>query len=277
MCLISRCSVLIAAATILFQVSNRTSLSPEGIRLSWHCSPKVLSLDANLACSSNGLSYITPTPGRVIGNPTSHKLPISNSTEDYGSWSYQPVCTGILPTIGDRLCVYTSTEFGRGRGISIFTTPSIAVSLTSLLPFQDPQTLDEITETKSVFYTRKIPGKGRGTLASHALQRGDQISSTTPLIIIYDENALTHQEREEFLRVAVYQLPRHSQRLLSKLTANFGGPNLMLSGIMETNAGYSMQLKTQKHYALFPEVSFLNHHCAPKYNFSLTTRKDAHD
>jgi hypothetical protein len=254
---------------MLFCASWASSFPAQDVPLSWQCLPKTLSLFANLACSQNGTTYVESRTNQPIGLLLDNEAITSAS---FSPWSFRPVCTAVLPRIGSKLCVYTSTDFGRGRGVSIFTTPRVAQEVVSLLPFRDLTVLDGISHGANLQYTQRMPSKGRGALAGSDLKRGELISSNVPLVIGYTEYEISHAEREEFLRVAVSQLPIASQKLFSNLTANFGGANLILSGIVETNAGFSMRLGGHEHYTLIPEISFLNHHCAPKYDCALCVK-----
>ncbi|KIW97849.1 uncharacterized protein Z519_01433 [Cladophialophora bantiana CBS 173.52] len=111
----------------------------------------------------------------------------------------------------------------------------------------------------------KILEKGNGLFASHNIKRGDVIAFEYPILVCNDDvlDALSWQEQEELLRIAVSRLPHSSQKLLYHLTSRSKDPFLYLTGILFNNAGFSSRFHSYDHSLLYPEISLLNHDCAP--------------
>ncbi|KAH8706869.1 hypothetical protein GQ44DRAFT_716270 [Phaeosphaeriaceae sp. PMI808] len=240
--------------------SVATSSTQTGSLLPLQCMHESLRLRGWLTCAPEGRTYVTTTSGQTIGSRGEPGLEVAKS----GPWTYNPVCTHFLPSIGSELCVYTDVGFYHGRGISIITTPGAAEEIVKLPPFQDPTVLDHIIQAGNLRSAGNLKGKGKGFLAGRDHRRGELLTSNLPLLIApILENELSWEEHEEFLRVAVSRLPMASQRLLRPLTAFSGGTDLLLLGVFNSNGGFSAFLGGVHHYALFPELSLLNHHCAP--------------
>jgi hypothetical protein len=246
-------------------VSLVVSVSVPAWSLSQHCLNEALLLSVNLACSSTGIGDLIYPIGQYM-RPIYVDLSYAENggNPDFSLWSYKPVCTEILEGIGSKLCVYTNTTFSSGRGISIFTTPRIAEEFAVLLPFQDSTALDGINNSEGPWYPQKLPDKGIGALAKRNLERGDLITAYTPVLLVHREDTLSTQKREEFLRIAIDQLPVASREAYLSLATTFSNPALVVQDIVNTNA-YDMQVGGQMHLAILPETSRINHDCAPKY------------
>ena len=187
------------------------------------------------------------------------------NVEDYAPWAYPPACTNILQSIDDKLCVYTSTSFGNGRGISIFTTPTLAGQFTSLSAFQDPSALDaqHINANSGTWHTSSLPGKGIGMLASEPLKFRDRVTAYTPAFLAYLEPELSTLDREAWWRVAIEQLPKKLREDFMSLTYVFGDERVRVQDIVKANT-FQVNIAGVNHLAIFPETSRLNHACNPK-------------
>lgn len=184
----------------------------------------------------------------------------------YAPWSYPPTCTHILESIGDKLCVYTDTSFAHGRGISIFTTPSLAVQYASLPAFRNPSRLDaeNVNVLSGAWNATPISGKGIGMLASKQLHFKDRITAYTPAILAYLEDELGTLEREMWWKFAIEQLPSKTKEDFLDLTYVFGDERVRVQDIVKANT-FQVEVDGVNHLAVFPETSRLNHACNPKY------------
>ncbi|EXJ92357.1 hypothetical protein A1O3_00907 [Capronia epimyces CBS 606.96] len=205
--------------------------------------------------------------------PESHLNSPGAEAENLHLWSFKPVCTEYFEVLKDPLCVFTNVSFSNGRGISIFTTPTIASEFAALLPFQDPAALssrgiNSPSEPDGPSYTKTIPGKGIGMLAKHELQRGDLIAAYTPYLLAHMENLLSTTEREKYLQVAIEQLPEPSKTHFLTLATIYGDPRVAVQDVVKANA-FEMQVGGQMHLAVFPESSRINHACAPNSQYHL--------
>jgi hypothetical protein len=88
-------------------------------------------------------------------------------------WTIAPTC---LPNTTDdeKYCVFASESFWGGRGITIFTKPSIAKEVGQLPAFTKPtnntSSLSENDPRDPPFYIAAIPGRGMGLIANHTIE-----------------------------------------------------------------------------------------------------------
>jgi hypothetical protein len=192
--------------------------------------------------------------------------PIDAST--YFPWTHKPVCTESIVEQNEQLCVYTSASFSNGRGISIFTRPSIAAQFVALLPFENPAAVPKdinppANSKRQPWKTAQIDGKGMGLVATRKLKRGDLVMAHTPFLLSHMENVLSTMERERFLRIAVDQLPKESQEIYLNLAKIYNEPSVVIQDVVKANA-FEISVGGTQHLAVFPEASRYNHDCAPK-------------
>lgn len=251
---------VIVAIVLLF--SSQSSSASSGSTAP-HCLNNDGLLSTNLACSSNGASDIVTLLGK-----DQNSISVDSPVAYFHPWSYQPVCTQVLESIGSELCVYTNSTFSNGRGISIFTLPKIAEHFAKLLPFQDPTALDGINSRGGSWYTEELPGKGTGLIADRILERGDLITAYTPVLLVYMDKVLSTRDREIFLRIAIDQLPSASREAYLSLSTIYGNPTVIAQDVLKAN-NFEIQVRREMHLAVFPETSRMNHDCAPKYIDSL--------
>jgi hypothetical protein len=183
----------------------------------------------------------------------------------HAPWSHPPICTPKLETINDILCVYTSTSFSNGRGISIFTTPSAAKEVAALPAFRNHSALEErkINIPTNTYRATSIPNKGIGLLATKPLKFKDRITAFTPVLLAYLEGELSTLDREKFWRLAITQLPKKSQDGFLELVYVFGDERVRVQDIVKANT-FQIEVGGVNHLAVFPETSRLNHACNPK-------------
>jgi ribosomal RNA assembly protein len=96
------------------------------------------------------------------------------------------------------------------------------------------------------------------------LSRGDIIGSNTPTLLVYPDRELSTAEREEFLKIAVEQLPEESKKAYYRLMGIYGDKTMRVQDRLKANA-FEMQVGCVMHLASFPEASRIDHDCAPKY------------
>lgn len=223
-----------------------------------HCLNAAI-FSTSLACSSNGASDLLTQYGEE-----ERVLQVDSDIAYFHPWTHEPVCTQFLESVGSELCIYTNASFSNGRGISIFTTPSIAEQFSKLLPFEDAAVLDGVNNPGGPWYTKELPGKGTGLIAGRELARGDLVTAYTPVLLVNKDRILSTRDRELLLRIAVDQLPSASRDAYLKLSTIFGNPAFIVQDVLKAN-NFEMQLGGEMHLALFPETSRMNHDCGPKY------------
>jgi hypothetical protein len=189
-------------------------------------------------------------------------LPILQKEKHHVPWTHRPICTASLQSIGEPLCIYTDSTFSNNRGISIFTTPSLARKFASLPAFQEPLP-EHINSPTGVYRTQEIEGKGIGILASRPLSFGDRITAHTPAFIAYLESELSTLEREKSWRLAISQLPEELREKFLNLSTVYGDARVRVQDIVKANT-FQLEIGGVRHLAVWPETSRLNHGCAPK-------------
>ena len=190
-------------------------------------------------------------------------IPVHFRPNAVTSWSHPVICTEVLQSINDKLCVYTSTEFAADRGISIFTTPALAQQFLSLLAFRDQAALAKVNTPTNTYHAASIPNKGMGMLATRPLGFGDVITSYTPAFIAYLESELGTMEREKIWRTAIEQLPRKIREEFLGLSYVYGDERVRVQDIVKGNT-FQLEVGGVNHLAIWPETSRANHACNPK-------------
>ncbi|KAF2637936.1 SET domain-containing protein [Massarina eburnea CBS 473.64] len=244
-------SLFTASLGIWVQAASSLSISSSQC---WHEYPFST---VNLQSSRDGNTYNIDHIQVTTVNPPS-----------YAPWSYPPICTSILESVGDKLCVYTNTSFSNNRGISLFTTPSIAAHVLTLPPFQSPSDLSDqaINANSGAWYLSQLPGRGLGLLATKPMVFKDRVTAYTPVSIAYLETELSTMEREKFWRIAVDQLPEKSRSMYLDLATVYGIEQVKYQDVVKANT-FQMEVGAKNHLAIFPETSRANHGCAPNAQY----------
>jgi hypothetical protein len=239
----------IAAHHFILPASSTTHILLD--RQCWHENPL------------SSVYHFSSKVGAEYVSPVSNLFP--SSAIDYAPWSHAPICTPKLENINDILCVYTSTSFSNGRGISIFTTPSAAEEFAALPVFQDPSALEEknINVPTNTYRATSISNKGIGLLATKPLKFKDRVTAFTPVFLAYLEGKLSTLDREKFWRLAINQLPPSSKAAFLELTYVYGDERVRVQDIVKANT-FQIEVGGVNHLAIFPETSRLNHACNPK-------------
>lgn len=247
-------------------LSSSYSVCPSNLQLSQNKhypskSSELLSIDSD-EFNSNSSKSSTPSP-----------------------WQYSPVCSNTTSTSPKtpQFCVYTSTTFASGRGISLLTTPKIASKIASLPAFTSPTPFKPLFNSlnPAPFEVRELPGRGMGVIATRPIKRGT-ILFAYPTIGIYHNSAFprlhnsssssssqTHTHSSLF-SLSASQLPPSSSNLLYSLAAH--EPHRQLPngegviGRLNTNT-FGEDFLGQEHSIVVPETARLNHDCRPNANY----------
>jgi hypothetical protein len=169
----------------------------------------------------------------------------------YFPWTHKPICY-ISPTDAvPKLCIYTNASFSDGRGISIFTTPSLAKEFSQLPAFTDPSALSQANANhKQPSYVKVIPKKGKGMLASRNLKRGELITAVTPLLVVYREDTLSTKDREFYLRKGVEQLNTKSRELYEGMARIYGDERVKTQDVLKANT-FGLEVGGMEHSEYF--------------------------
>jgi hypothetical protein len=191
-------------------------------------------------------------------------FPNSTTLEDHNNhihvshpWTREPKCITDKDTM-ETFCVYTSGRFANGRGISFFTTPSIAKRVEELPAFKE----QGIYEKANVFddapwEIRNIPGRGNGLFATRTLHRGDEIIVDTPVGVFQSDAFFAdYGIGYKYLHIAFDQLPKKTRDIFMRTAAHSPGDPLMER--INTNA-FAGDFEGAPHFLMYPEtaVSFI--------------------
>ncbi|KAJ2977480.1 hypothetical protein NUW58_g7799 [Xylaria curta] len=171
-------------------------------------------------------------------------------------WKTFPDCFG-------EYCVYTNNDFF-GKGISLITTAQNHVRVAQI---QVAQTASRLDDEKARI--AKIPGKGKGLVATKAIRRGERIMAARPALLVH-RNIFSELQFEDvyyLMDMAVENLPRPRRTSYLAQAGTMGGHKI--TDILFTNS-FQMGLGDDDdgfHYGNFPEVSLLNHDCRPNLAF----------
>jgi hypothetical protein len=208
-------------------------------------------------------TFSSPQRPKEYTSPS--QSPFQPKQDDHAPWTHPPTCTPILSNINDTLCIYVSTTFSNGRGIAIFTTPSIAAQYATLPAFTSPSLLtsQSINIPTNTWRATPLPNKGIGMLATHALSFGDKVTSYTPAFLAFLETELSTLDRETWWRRAIDLLPEKTRDEFLALSYVYGDERVRVQDIVKANT-FQVEVGGGNHLAVWPETSRLNHACNPK-------------
>ena len=210
-------------------------------------------------CAIDGQPEITSPKSGIPGH--------SSNTE--------PMCTYHLEHIDDKLCVYAYPGFDNDRGISIFTTPTIAKVFEPRLGGLVNSDQDT-TPTKIPLNTlhtsldlQTLPNRGLGLIATSPILAGTLLSQSHPILLVHNKPTPRPYIREPHLLYAVSILSPETQHLFNNLARSHPDlPNVHAQDIIKTNT-FAIDIEGQAHLAIFPEASRFNHDCAPNAMYSI--------
>ena len=260
------------------------------VTLKQQCLSLSISVFALSSCSLDGDEqvYITLTKtnsaSQSKSSPRTSALKEANDTSSNSAsqsnsasseWDFPTVCTKAFSEINGPLCLFTSTTFASGRGISIITTPCLAdIFLTlpavanagALLAVNNKTTGADVDDRYlPPCKPTPLPNRGIGTLATRSLRPGDPITAHTPLLLVLSHapELLPPPELEPIFRQAAAQLPPVSRDMLLALARTSGVEEYMVHDIIQTNL-FELEIGGMKHLAVFPETARVNHDCGAK-------------
>lgn len=176
----------------------------------------------------------------------------------------------------EEYCIFTSSTFANGRGISVLTSPDRAEYIANLPAFTKQDRLKDYNKDqgeRSKFKMVHVPGKDMGVVATEPFQRGDHIMSFTPAIVI-DYAAFENIEASDIHRLqaeAIDLLPQDLRSRFLNLSTHDGaeGYYQRVDKILSTNA-FDVEIQDGKDaglYVVFPEISRFNHDCRPNADY----------
>lgn len=176
------------------------------------------------------------------------------------TWTHEPWCI-YATTISKEICVYTSSAFAKGRGVSFVVQVeeepflSRAEAIRNQRSFDWPSYANPLDETR--MEKVPIPGKGLGVRSKMILRRGDAAQSFTPVLAVQDsvmQIQTGHVEQNLAIMVGVHRLPESSRKKFVDLWGHFGG-NPYYDKI-NTNAFNALIGKSTAYFwSVYPETS----------------------
>ncbi|KAH9814617.1 hypothetical protein DFH28DRAFT_1167196 [Melampsora americana] len=193
----------------------------------------------------NATDFIAQTtPTKTVSK--SHQLPKIGSFE-------QHECFENIFEGEEKHCLYVHTDFSDGRGISIFTRPSILIEEISQLPI-----------FKSNSFLVMVP------LPSRLISKGELIiSEHAATVITMEPSAFNRHDFENICVSAFDLLPPSTESRLRKLDAIGRTRIARVQSAIERNAFETHHGGDERvlHYAVVPEPSVFNHECRPNSAF----------
>ncbi|KAK4445458.1 hypothetical protein QBC34DRAFT_472363 [Podospora aff. communis PSN243] len=227
----------------------------------------LLTLPLSTALPSPNQSPNYP-PGRLAPHPQTCPLPghlgIIPSLPSLIPWSHAPKCTTATNTT--RLdCLFSSSTFRNGHGISIITSTTTMSNLVSVSAFDDRPAPLAAAKREALGPTYKITpveGKGLGLIATRKIKRGEIIMVDYPAVLMsmeYLASSKAHHRRR-LMRKAMEQLPGETREGIDALQRGKGGHEV--DRIFGVNT-YTVGMEGGLYVGLFLGVARINHSCRP--------------
>ena len=191
---------------------------------------------------------------KIIAKP---RTPISNN--DRGATSSNNKSEESLPhpwqqseTCFKNFCLFFHKE--SDNGISLITTLDNALTVANL-----PADILSVSVEQTAFYEAEVPGKGVGLIANRTIRKGEIIMQQLPALVIHPTPHVDMhpEEREDFYRLAIKQLPRKTQESFMRQM----GESFYEKVVKNSFRAF---VDDVAHLAVYPKVSRFNHDCRPK-------------
>jgi hypothetical protein len=165
-------------------------------------------------------------------------------------------------------CLYTSSHYGNGHGVSLIAAPPTAAEAVANDPYEDrPRyggsgkrswtTGPIVTKDGPAYTIGKTPGKGLGVLASRKIRQGEILMLDFPAILVGKKflEDVQPKLRRRLLKRGISQLPQETQDKVFSLAKSTGGEPI--DDILGTNT-CSLGLGDEVMLGLYPEVAVSN-------------------
>lgn len=184
-----------------------------------------------------------------------HDAPLKSRSK---IWKYEQRCIAESP---QNHCVYTSTKFANGRGVSVLATKPVAKHFESLSSFAQPEKFGNVHDFSAApWEVKEIPGKGKGLFATKEINRGEVLLANFPVLVLNVEAfQFDFYHQYKYLHIAVDQLPPATQEIVMGLAAYNPGDPIM--EVLNTNA-FAAEFDGAPHFMLYPETSV----CFPSFH-----------
>jgi len=207
-----------------------------------------------------------PVPGRIG---------IIEDKNNVISWEYQPKCFRQENETQIN-CLFTSTNFRNGHGISLVTSTTVASHLVGLGAFEDSPR----RHSQPAYDIVPMEGKGLGVVATRKIRRGEIIIVDMPAVLIGISFLTTTKphHRRRIIKQAFNQLRAETKNQIYGL--HQAGSPYQVDAILGPNA-HTVMLADEVHVGLFTQLAVrfpynvlrfcsnslqrINHACRPKY------------
>ncbi|KAL2158713.1 hypothetical protein VTH06DRAFT_4195 [Thermothelomyces fergusii] len=225
-----------------------------------------------------------PVPGRIgIVSGGDGSGGANEDNDNVMTWTLRPRCIDpwykqINTSSVD--CLFTSTEFRNGHGISLVTSTEVVSHLIGLEAFVDkpaPQPRSSPAEDDGAaagpaYEIVPVEGKGMGVVATRRIRKDEIFMVDVPAMLI-SLNFLTSTKphhRRIILEQALSQLPPETRDRAYALSR--GSAPYEVDSIMGPNAN-SILVTGEVHFGLFTEVARINHDCRPNAYYRFSERR----
>lgn len=176
------------------------------------------------------------------------------------AWTRASSCTGNGT---EEYCVFVSSTFGNGRGLSVVTSPERAEYIANLPAFTNSLALERANKepdpAQAPYAYVHVPGKDMGVVATRPIYRGDHLMTFTPALIV-DYGAfenLAEGDTQRLQTEAIDHLPNDLRVKFLNLSTHDGASNHLerVDKILKTNA-FDIEIGDANEnglYVVFPE------------------------
>lgn len=212
-------------------------------------------------CNATDLIFrLKPTPTAV----SKHIEPASQTSNSF----VQHQCFDNLLEGEEHHCIYFNPSFSGGRGMTIFTRPSVLENeISKLSIFQGENLVTQADRDAVPFIVTPIPGKGNGAIASRPILRAEPIISDHAVTVVNMEpTSYSRSDLDSICRSTVDLLQPKTRTLFNKLHAIGDTKDAWIRSAIDRNAFEVNYGENDRvlHFAVVPEPAVINHACRPK-------------
>ena len=157
-------------------------------------------------------------------------------------WTYPPRCLGpesLKPNTTRFDCLFTSSEFRNGHGISIIGPASITADLIAQGAFvdrPDPPVAIKREAGGPAYRVVDVPGKGKGVVAARKIKRGEILMVDLPAVLVSTGFIMETKphHRRRLMKAAFSQLPEKTRKAVYGLRR--GPEKHVVDQILGTNS-----------------------------------------
>jgi hypothetical protein len=177
----------------------------------------------------------------------------------WNPWSHRPRCAHASDRSDADYCSFTFLKFRGGLGVTLTTSPDIALGAIRLLEDPDPVWAPELEGMFSSeplkFEVRDIPGKGKGAVVNHTIRTGEVIIREFPVMIDTTKSlpkSVNPAHARRVLEQGFRQLPNKTQARILDMAQTRKGH--VIEGILRTNV-FGITINGEEHSGLYPEIA----------------------